>query len=238
MITTSISLFFLKYTHINKLTFKLWLKATFQFQWFVLFHRKTAIRRRTKRNGFKKQNHRGHGEWICTGQNNRLSSLLIYSPIQILFDLACYLALACFLNALMWELTTIIVVNSHIKIFKINHSRRHNGAMVGSLDIRWSSPGSSPHRDHCVMILGKILKKLLPCLSQPRCSNTFQWIKCWGYLCDGLAPIQGWVEISLFKFHTLYKFWFSDWLICTIWHWVMTKQPPWRHYHGVIIAVV
>ena len=37
----------------------------------------------------------------------------------------------------------------------------------------------------------------------------------------------------LFKFHTLYEFWFSDWLICATWHWVMTKQPPWRHYRGV-----
>ena len=41
----------------------------------------------------------------------------------------------------------------------------------------------------------------------------------------------------LFKFHTLYEFWFSDWLICATWHWVMTKQPPWRHYRGVIAVV-
>ena len=32
--------------------------------------------------------------------------------------------------------------------------------------------------------------------------------------------------VLLFKFHTLYEFRFSDWLICTTWHWVMTKQLP------------
>ena len=37
----------------------------------------------------------------------------------------------------------------------------------------------------------------------------------------------------LFNFHTLYEFRFSDWLICTTWPWVMTQQPPWRHYRGV-----
>ena len=32
----------------------------------------------------------------------------------------------------------------------------------------------------------------------------------------------------------------SDFLIgwfCATWHWVMTKQPPWRHYRGVIAVV-
>ena len=43
--------------------------------------------------------------------------------------------------------------------------------------------------------------------------------------------------IYLFKFHTLYEFRFSDWLICTMWYWVVTKQPPWRHYRGVIAMV-
>ena len=33
-------------------------------------------------------------------------------------------------------------------------------------------------------------------------------------------------QLLLFKFHTLYEFRFSDWLICTTWHWVMTKQLP------------
>ena len=42
----------------------------------------------------------------------------------------------------------------------------------------------------------------------------------------------------LFNFHTLYEFQFSDWLICTTWHWVMTQQPPWRHYRGVITVVL
>ena len=42
----------------------------------------------------------------------------------------------------------------------------------------------------------------------------------------------------LFNFHTLYEFRFSDWLICTTWPWVMTQQPPWRHYHGVIALVL
>ena len=39
-------------------------------------------------------------------------------------------------------------------------------------------------------------------------------------------------QLLLFKFHRLYEFRFSDWLICTTWHWVMTKQLPWRHYRG------
>ena len=30
----------------------------------------------------------------------------------------------------------------------------------------------------------------------------------------------------------LWKFWFSDWLICTMWYWVLTKQP-WHHCCGV-----
>ena len=42
----------------------------------------------------------------------------------------------------------------------------------------------------------------------------------------------------LFNFHTLYEFRFSEWLICTTWHWVVIKQPPWRHYRGVIAVVL
>ena len=33
-------------------------------------------------------------------------------------------------------------------------------------------------------------------------------------------------QLLLFKFHTLYEIRFSDWLICTTWHWVMRKQLP------------
>ena len=47
----------------------------------------------------------------------------------------------------------------------------------------------------------------------------------------------GYSHFLLFNFHTLYEFRFSDWLICTMWHWVMTQQPPWRHYRGVIAVV-
>ena len=36
----------------------------------------------------------------------------------------------------------------------------------------------------------------------------------------------------LFNFYTLYEFRFSDWLICTTWYWVVTKQPHWSHYCG------
>ena len=43
--------------------------------------------------------------------------------------------------------------------------------------------------------------------------------------------------VLLFNFHTLYEFRFSGWLICTTWPWVMTQQPPWRHYRGVIAVV-
>ena len=35
------------------------------------------------------------------------------------------------------------------------------------------------------------------------------------------------LSVLLFNFHTLQKFWFSDWLICTTWYWVVMKQPPW-----------
>ena len=45
------------------------------------------------------------------------------------------------------------------------------------------------------------------------------------------------LDIISFNFHTLYEFRFSDWLICTTWYWVVTKQPPWRHYRGVIAVV-
>ena len=41
----------------------------------------------------------------------------------------------------------------------------------------------------------------------------------------------------LFKLHTLYEFRFSNWMTCTTWHWVVTKQPPWRHHRGVIAVV-
>lgn len=41
----------------------------------------------------------------------------------------------------------------------------------------------------------------------------------------------------LFKFHILYEFQCSDWLICTKRHGVVTKQPPWCHYRGVITMV-
>ena len=39
--------------------------------------------------------------------------------------------------------------------------------------------------------------------------------------------------LLVFNFHTLYKFQFSDWLVCTTWHWLVMKQPPWHHYRGV-----
>ena len=41
----------------------------------------------------------------------------------------------------------------------------------------------------------------------------------------------------LFNFYTLYEFRFSDWLICTTWYWVVTKQPHWSHYCGFIAVV-
>jgi len=44
-------------------------------------------------------------------------------------------------------------------------------------------------------------------------------------------------QLLLFNFHTLYEFRFSDWLFCTTWPRVMTQQPPWRHYRGVIAVV-
>ena len=51
----------LKYTCISKYICTL-SKGNISVSVFsILFRRKTAIRRRTKRNGFKEQNHRGHG---------------------------------------------------------------------------------------------------------------------------------------------------------------------------------
>ena len=48
--------------------------------------------------------------------------------------------------------------------------------------------------------------------------------------------IQNYIYMS-FSFHTLYEFQFSDWLICTRWYRVVTEQPPWRHYRGVIAVM-
>ena len=44
-------------------------------------------------------------------------------------------------------------------------------------------------------------------------------------------------QALLFNFHAQYEFRFSDWLICTTWYWVVTKQPPWRHYRSLIAQV-
>ena len=50
-----------------------------------------------------------------------------------------------------------------------------------------------------------------------------------------------WNIIKNFKWssrHIVWKFRFFDWLICTTWYWVVTKQLPWRHLDIGVIPVV
>ena len=57
--------------------------------------------------------------------------------------------------------------------------------------------------------------------------------RCMGLVGNLLIGSSRVYRLLLFNFYTLYEFRFSDWRICTTWYWVVTKQPPWRHYRGV-----
>ena len=83
-----------------------------------------------------------------------------------------------------------------------------------------------------ICYVGHVIVYFLHCLSKPLACGS------WFTNSSSVLPTSQVVyQLLLFKFHTLHEFRSSDWLICTTWHWVMTKQLPWRHYRGVIAVV-